>query len=211
MTSVAIIDYGAGNLDSVRKAFTHLGADASVVRTPEDVLAADRLVLPGVGAAGEAVRRLREDGLDEALTEAVRGRGRPFMGICLGMQLLAERLTEFGDHRGLGWIAAEAVSLSDLAPTGVRIPHMGWNRVAVTERAEALFWQVRGGREFYFAHSFGLRLAEGSGPLAATSEYGGVPLVAAVLEDNVFATQFHPEKSQVNGERLLGAFLDWEP
>ena len=211
MTSIAIIDYGAGNLDSVRKALVHVGAEAVIARTPEDVLAADRLVLPGVGAAGEAIARLRRSGLDEALTEAVRVRGRPFMGICLGMQLLAERLHEFGDHAGLGWIAGEAVPLGGLTTAPVRIPHMGWNRVEVADKAEDLFWQVRGGREFYFAHSFSLCLAGGGDALAATTEYGGVPLVAAVLDGTVFATQFHPEKSQVNGERLLGAFVDWKP
>ena len=211
MTSIAIIDYGAGNLDSVRKALVRVGSETAIARTPEDVLAADRLVLPGVGAAGEAIQRLRRSGLDEALTEAVRVRGRPFMGICLGMQLLAERLHEFGDHAGLGWIAGEAVPLSSLIAAPVRIPHMGWNRVEVADEAEDLFLEVRGRREFYFAHSFSLRLADGEDAMAATTEYGGVPLTAAILDGTVFATQFHPEKSQVNGERLLGAFVDWKP
>ena len=211
MTSIAIIDYGAGNLDSVRKALAHVGSETEIARTPEEVLAADRLVLPGVGAAGQAIQQLRRSGLDEALTEAVRHRGRPFMGICLGMQLLAERLHEFGDHAGLGWIAGEAVPLGSLMDTPVRVPHMGWNRVEVADKAEGLFWEVRGGRQFYFAHSFGLRLAGDTDTLAATTEYGGVPLTAAILDGSVFATQFHPEKSQVAGERLLGAFVDWKP
>jgi glutamine amidotransferase len=211
MTSIAIIDYGAGNLDSVRKALVRVGSETTIARTPEDVLAADRLVLPGVGAAGEAIRQLRRSGLDEALTEVVRVKGRPFMGICLGMQLLAERLHEFGDHPGLGWIAGEAVPLVGLTAAPVRVPHMGWNRVEVADKAEDLFWEVRGRREFYFAHSFCLRLTGGGDALAATTEYGGVPLVAAVLDGTVIATQFHPEKSQVNGEHLLGAFVDWKP
>ena len=116
MTSVAIIDYGAGNLDSVRKAVEFVGGDASIVRTPDEVLAADRLILPGVGAAGEAVARLSDAGIDQALDEAVRQRGRPFMGICLGLQLLAERLHEFGEHRGLGWIRGRGGAPGGSAP-----------------------------------------------------------------------------------------------
>ncbi len=212
MTSVAIIDYGAGNLDSVRKAVEFVGGHASIVRTPEEVLAADRLILPGVGAAGEAVARLCNTGIDQALDEAVRKRGRPFMGICLGLQLLAERLHEFGEHQGLGWIRGESVALEGLVSAGARVPHLGWNRVRAADAAGDLFGRIRGGGEFYFAHSFTLRPAAGEdGMLAATTEYGGVSLVAAVIRDTVFATQFHPEKSQVNGERLLAAFLDWSP
>ena len=212
MTSVAIIDYGAGNLNSVRKAVEFVGGDASIARTPDEVLAADRLILPGVGAAGEAVARLERTGIDQALGEAVRQRGRPFMGICLGLQLLAERHHEFGEHRGLGWIRGEAVSLDGLVSAPARVPHMGWNRVRATAAAGDLFGRIRGGGEFYFAHSFTLRPAAGEeGVLAATTDYGGVSLVAAVIRETVFATQFHPEKSQVNGERLLAAFLDWKP
>lgn len=212
MTSVAIIDYGAGNLDSVRKAVEFVGGDASIARTPEQVLAADRLILPGVGAAGEAVAGLERTGIDQALNEAVRQRGRPFMGICLGLQLLAERLHEFGEHQGLGWFRGASVPLQGLVPADARIPHMGWNRVQATDAAAGLFKRIRGGGEFYFAHSFTLLPADGEdGILAATTEYGGVTLVAAVIRETVFATQFHPEKSQLNGEHLLSAFLDWAP
>lgn len=211
MTSVAIIDYGAGNLDSVRKAVLYAGAEATIATTPEQVLAADRLILPGVGAAGEAIARLRRAGLDEALTDAVRKRARPFMGICLGMQLLAERLHEFGEHAGLGWIGGEAVSLRTMVPDHMRVPHMGWNRVESTDQGEELFSLVRGRREFYFAHSFALSLNGDGAVLAATTEYGGAAVVAAIRKDTIFATQFHPEKSQISGDQLLGAFLEWAP
>ncbi len=208
--SVAVVDFGAGNLQSVVNALAFLGAAPSVARTPEAVLAADRLVLPGVGGAGEAMQRLRAAGLDEALDEAVRRRGRPLLGICLGMQLLAARLKEFGDHRGLGWLDGEVVDIRErVADPGLRVPHMGWNGVAPRDGGAGLFATVRGAREFYFAHSFTLALRDGAA-VAACVTYGA-ELVAAIRKDTVFAVQFHPEKSQDNGERLLAAFLEWKP
>ncbi len=206
---VGIVDYGAGNLESVRKAFEALGEEPRLLVEPDDVLAADRLVLPGVGAAGEALARLRADGLQEALDEAVRRRGRPFLGICLGMQMLAERLHEFGEHAGLGWIPGSVVALRDRVPEPLRVPHMGWNEIGVAPAAEPLFAGVGRRRRFYFAHSFAFQ-PDRADAVAATTDYG-TQVVAAVLWENVFATQFHPEKSQLVGERLLAAFLDWSP
>lgn len=210
MPQVAIVDYGASNLDSVRRAVFRAGTEAALARSPEEIVAADRLILPGVGAAGEAVDKLRAEGLDEALSEAVRTRGRPFLGICLGMQLIAERLREFGDRDGLGWIRGEVVPLDEVIGKRMRVPHMGWNRVRVDERAEKLFRAVRGDRSFYFAHSFTLRQPDGAHDVVARTDYGA-PVAAAVLFETVFATQFHPEKSQINGDRLVGAFLEWSP
>ena len=206
---VAVVDYGAGNIRSVCNAFERIGAEPSRVTTPEEVLAADRIVLPGVGAAGEALERLRRDGLDEALNESVRVRGRPFIGICLGLQLIAERLTEFGTHRGLGWLEGEIGFVRDDDAAPIRVPHMGWNAVGPTDIGQPMFKGIPGRREFYFAHSFLLRTTKPS-VVAAKTEYGG-EFVSAVMFENVFATQFHPEKSQINGERLLENFLSWNP
>lgn len=207
--TIGIIDYGAGNLLSVSKAVAVLADPPKLVTTPEAVLAADRLILPGVGAAGEAMARLRQAGLDEALTEAVRERGRPLLGICLGMQLLAETLEEFGTHKGLGWIEGRVVSLRGLVAPDLAVPQMGWNQVEPTALAGGFFARPETQRSFYFAHSFTLRTAR-EDLVAGWVDYG-VPLIAAVRFDSVFAVQCHPEKSQINGERLLEAFLDWSP
>ncbi len=210
MTSIAIVDYGAGNLDSVRQAVLRAGGEATLACSPDDVMAADRIILPGVGAAGTAMEALRQSGLDQALTERVREQAVPMLGICLGMQVLAERLHEFGEHAGLGWVLGEVVSLRDVVCENMRVPHMGWNDIDVGDQAEDLFREVRGKRQFYFSHSFTLRTEDLDGAVAAVADYG-MPLVSAVLTETVFATQFHPEKSQINGDRLIGAFLDWTP
>ncbi len=204
-----IVDYNASNLGSVRKAIVNIGFTAGLATSPEQVLRADRLVLPGVGAAGEALARLRALGMDEALNEAVRERGRPLLGICLGMQMLGEKLYEYGEHRGLGWIAGDVVSLRQAIGNGLSVPHMGWNRIERTDCPGNLFASVRGKRDYYFAHSYTLRVDD-PGVVAAYTDYGE-PLVAAIQWQTVFATQFHPEKSQLAGEKLLKAFLDWTP
>lgn len=209
MQRVAIVDFGAGNLASVQNALSILGAETRIVQSPEDVRSADRLVLPGVGAAGLALQRMRERGLDEALTEAVRVRGHPMLGICLGMQLVADTLYENGQHRGLGWIRGEVVALEDVGVTE-NVPHMGWNDVIPFGAAESMFQALpERRRQFYFAHSFTLRV-ENEQSVAAYTDYGR-RLVAAVLDGTVFAVQFHPEKSQQSGEQLIAAFLDWNP
>jgi glutamine amidotransferase len=206
---VAIVDYGAGNIESVRNALLAAGADPVVARDAQTVLAADRLVLPGVGAAGTAAERLKTSGVGEALEEAVRRRGRPMLGICLGMELLAERLLEFGEHRGLGWLPGEVVHLRDAGVAEARVPHMGWNLVEPVGEAARFFQRPERMRTFYFCHSY--TLVTGSVAAVAARATYERPLVAAVISGTVFATQFHPEKSQVNGHKLIQAFLDWAP
>ncbi len=206
---VAIVDYGAGNIESVRNALFAAGAEPIVARDVETVLAADRLVLPGVGAAGMAAERLKASGLGDALEESVRRRGRPMLGICLGMELLAERLLEFGEHRGLGWLQGEVVHLRDAGVTQARVPHMGWNLVEPSGEAARFFQGPERMRTFYFCHSYTL-VTGSSAAVAARATYEK-PLVAAVMDGTVFATQFHPEKSQVNGQKLIQSFLDWAP
>ena len=204
-----IVDYNASNLGSVRKAIVNIGFTARLATSPEQVLRADRLILPGVGAAGEALARLRALGMDEALNEAVRERGRPLLGICLGMQMLGENLYEYGEHRGLGWIAGDVVSLRHTSGNGLRVPHMGWNGIERTDCPGNLFASMRGKHDYYFAHSYTLQVSD-PGVVAAYTDYGE-PLVSAIQWETVFATQFHPEKSQLAGEKLLEAFLDWTP
>lgn len=206
---VAIVDYGAGNMRSVANALARAGAEPVFAGTPEAIAASDRLVLPGVGACGEAVANLRARGLDTALDEAVRRRGRPMLAICVGMQILAERLMEFGSHRGLGWIAGDVTPLSGRLAPDVRVPHMGWNAVETAPAAARFFADLRPDRAFYFCHSFALS-PEADPWVVATASHGGV-VRAGVLRDTVFAVQFHPEKSQINGERLLTAFCAWKP
>lgn len=205
----AIVDFNAGNLTSIQRMAEYVGSAATIARTPEEVLAADRLILPGVGAAPDAMATLKDRGLDEAMDEAVNRRGRPLLGICLGMQLLAQRLTEFGEHTGLGWIPGAVLPLGDVVSPGVRVPQMGWNEIIATRRGATLLDGVRGEKLFYFSHSYAF-VPTSDEVVAATVDYGG-PVVAAILRDNIFATQFHPEKSQVNGEVVIAAFLQWSP
>ena len=210
MTELTIVDYGAGNLASVQNAFTALGVNSKLVGDPDELRRAERIVLPGVGAAGSALAMLRERGLDQALTEVVRERGRPMLGICLGMQLIADKLYENGEHRGLGWVRGEVVFLGDLPGVPRTVPHMGWNDTVARESGAVLFANLAlRKRQFYYSHSYTLRVAD-ERVVAAHASYG-VPVVAAVLDESVFAVQFHPEKSQQSGERLLSAFLDWNP
>jgi glutamine amidotransferase len=211
--SVAIIDYGSGNLRSAAKAFERAarerGLDERVVVTadPAEVLKADRIVLPGVGAFADCMRGLLAvAGMREALEEAVRERGKPFLGICVGMQLMAERGVEFGTHRGLGWIAGEVRAIEPRE--GLKVPHMGWNDLSV-RAGEPLFKGLPTGTPMYFVHSYGLYPARAE-DVAASAEYGGA-ITAALRRDNMAGTQFHPEKSQEAGLRLIGNFLDWRP
>lgn len=209
MSKVAIVDYGASNSQSVRHAFEVAGAEPVMATTPDQVLAADRLVIPGVGAANRAIVRLRERHLDAALTEAVRTRGRPALGICLGMQVAAAKLHEYGENDGLGWVEGDVVDLHGVEGIEGRIPHMGWNDVEPVDDAANMFRSVRGRRSFYFCHSYSIRGAKAE-TIAATVDLG-VKLVAAICDGSFFATQFHPEKSQINGQRLIENFLAWSP
>lgn len=212
--SIAIVDYGSGNLRSAAKAFERMvgetGMTEPVVVTsrPEEVAEAERVVLPGQGAFADCRRGLAAiPGLEDALTEAVVGRGRPFFGICVGMQLLAERGREFETVGGLGWMPGEVVAIAPNDP-GLKIPHMGWNQLELHSH-HPVFAGVPAGTHVYFVHSFEFRPAEAS-DLVASADYGG-PVVAAVGRDNLIGTQFHPEKSQAAGLRLIANFLKWRP
>ena len=211
---VAIIDYGSGNLRSAAKAFERaaaevgMAADIAVTSVPEVVAGADRIVLPGVGAFADCRRGLAAiPGLEAALREAVIARARPFLGICVGMQLMAERGREFETVDGLGWIAGEVVAIEPSNPA-LKIPHMGWNEIE-PRAAHPLLADIEPGRHAYFVHSYHFRLTEPADLLAAT-DYGG-SLAAIVGRDNLAGTQFHPEKSQEAGLRLIGNFLRWSP
>ncbi len=208
MTRVAVVDYGAGNLRSVENVLSFLGVTAMRVSDPELLHKADRIILPGVGGASSAMKALRERCLDDALRDVVRLRGRPFLGICLGMQLIADRLVEFGDTRGLGWIPGNVVSIKDLVNQEIIVPHMGWNEVAFSESAK-VFQQGSKTQPFYFCHSYALDTPD-SDCVAGVVHYS-VDLVAAVMKDTVFAVQFHPEKSLRGGIELIRKFLAWQP
>jgi imidazole glycerol-phosphate synthase subunit HisH len=211
---VAIVDYGSGNLRSAAKAFgraaaeNDIGVKISVTSAAEVVAAADRIVLPGVGAFADCRRGLSAvAGLEAALSEAVIVRGRPFLGICVGMQLMAECGREFETTKGLGWIGGEVVAIEPRDPD-LKVPHMGWNEI-VPRAAHPLLARLGTGAHGYFVHSYHYRLAEPADLLAVT-DYGG-HIAAIIGRDNLAGTQFHPEKSQEAGLRLIGNFLRWRP
>jgi len=210
--SVAVVDYGSGNLRSCAKAFERVaqergGARIVVTADPDAVRKADRVVLPGVGAFADCMRGLLAvDGMREALEHAVRKQGKPFLGICVGMQLMAERGVEFGTHRGLGWLSGEVRAIEPR--DGLKVPHMGWNDLEV-RAGDPLFKGLPTGTPMYFVHSYALMPGDG-GDVSATAEYGG-KVTAAVRHSNMAGTQFHPEKSQAAGLRLVANFLDWRP
>jgi glutamine amidotransferase len=203
MTNVGIVDYGMGNLRSVRNALELLGASVFVLADPAGLSKVDRVVLPGVGAFGVAMSNLRSAGWDDALPDFVLQKARPFLGLCLGLQLLADRGTEGGEHRGLGLIAGATLRLERAAD--VPMPHIGWNEVRPTGTAGILSG-VKPGTCFYFVHSYALVPDEPS-VVAGVTEYGGQDFVSVIERDNVVATQFHPEKSQKHGLDLLRRFL----
>ena len=217
MQHVAIIDYGSGNLHSAAKAFERAaregGAEASIGITadPDDVRAADRIVLPGVGAFADCKAGLDAvPGMVEALEESVRRKGRPFLGICVGAQLMAERGLEFRVAEGLGWIAGDVKAIEPADPR-LKIPHMGWNTLFLVNRHPLLDGIPTGpqGLHAYFVHSFHLVTPERSA-LVAVADYGGA-VTAMVGRDNMAGTQFHPEKSQTLGLKLIANFLAWRP
>jgi glutamine amidotransferase len=215
--SVAIVDYGSGNLHSAAKAFERAARDAGigetivVTRDPAAVATADRVVLPGVGAFADCRRGLDAvDGMVAALEEAVRQRGRPFFGICVGMQLLAERGREYEVTEGLGWIAGEVDRITPSDPK-LKIPHMGWNTLELSREHELLKGVPLGadGLNAYFVHSYEFKVANRA-DLVAQADYGGA-VTAIVARDNIVGTQFHPEKSQKLGLALIANFLKWTP
>ncbi|MBI4273601.1 MAG: imidazole glycerol phosphate synthase subunit HisH [Rhizobiales bacterium] len=215
--SVAIVDYGSGNLHSAAKAFERAaresGHDQPIVVTndPDAVARADRVVLPGVGAFADCRRGLNAvSGMVDALEASVRGKGRPFLGICVGMQLMAERGREYEVIDGLGWIPGEVDKIAPADPT-LKIPHMGWNTLDARKPHALLDGLALGpqGLHAYFVHSYQLNVAQQS-DLVAQSDYGG-PITAVVGRGNIVGTQFHPEKSQRLGLKLIANFLKWSP
>ena len=215
--SVAIVDYGSGNLHSARKAFERAAREAGLSREvkvtakPEDVLAADHVVLPGVGAFADCRRGLDGvSGMVEALDEAVRQQGKPFLGICVGAQLMATRGLEHEVVAGLNWIAGDVAPIKP-RDSGLKIPHMGWNTLDL-RRSHPLLEGVKtgpNGLHAYFVHSFQL-YADDAGDVVATADYGG-PVTAIIARGNIAGTQFHPEKSQTLGLKLIANFLKWRP
>lgn len=200
---VAVVDYGMGNLDSVRRSFEVAGASVVVADDPLVLSRADKIVLPGVGAFGVAMQQLRARGLDDALSQLVMGERVPVLGICLGMQLMAATGTEHGTHSGLGWIPG---CVQRLQPIGadVRVPHVGWNDVEVATQ-HPLFSGMSETRDFYFVHSFHFVPADHRA-VVATTPYAG-EFVSAVGVDNIWGVQFHPEKSQDAGQAVIRNFL----
>jgi glutamine amidotransferase len=202
---ITIIDYGMGNLRSVQKGFERVGCEAVVTADPRVVLEADRIVLPGVGAFPDCMRNLEEGGFIEPLLRVIR-EGRPFLGICLGLQLLFTESDEFGTHKGLDVIPGRVVRFPDgMAEAGetLKIPHMGWNQLAIGRRPP-LFEGIEDQANFYFVHSFYV-VPEDMGVVATTTTYG-MEFCSAIWKDNIVATQFHPEKSQEKGLRILKNF-----
>jgi glutamine amidotransferase len=209
-----IIDYGSGNLRSAAKALERaahesgFAGDVRVTAMPGDVAGASHIVLPGVGAFADCMNGLRAlPGMVEALTQAVRHEGKPFLGICVGMQLLASRGLEHGVHEGLGWLPGDVKKLEPNDRT-LKVPHMGWNELVV-KQAHPLFAGIETGDHAYFVHSYHFAPADPD-VVGLTTEYGGT-LAAAVVRGNIAGTQFHPEKSQEAGLRLIANFLHWRP
>ena len=201
---VAIIDYGVGNLFSLKSSFAEIGEEAIVTADPEKLKAADRLILPGVGAFGDAAAKLRESGLDKVLLEEV-AKGKPLMGICLGMQMLFDVSFEYGEHKGLGLIKGEIRPIADVIPENLPIPQIGWNALRLKGEKHPIFKYVKDGDCVYFVHSYyGANCDES---VIADTEYGAY-LTAAVANGNVCGCQFHPEKSGKVGLAILKAFCE---
>lgn len=214
---VAIVDYGSGNLHSASKAFARAaresrsGLSIELTSDPDRVRGAERIVLPGVGAFADCrAGLLSVDGMMQALDEAVHARGRPFLGICVGMQLLATRGLEHGEHLGLGWIPGEVRNIAPSDP-GLKVPHMGWNTLRQLKEHSLLDGIATGenGLHAYFVHSYHLA-ARDQDDVVATTDYGGA-VTALVARGNIAGTQFHPEKSQRLGLALIANFLKWRP
>lgn len=199
---IAIIDYGMGNLRSVQKGFERMGHDAVVTREPRTILDASKVVLPGVGAFPDCMRNLEEYGLIDVVHQSIRS-GKPFLGICLGLQLLFTESEEFGLSKGLDIIKGKVVRFQGPAYQDLKIPHMGWNTVSIKRRPPAM-GDVPDNSHFYFVHSFHV-VPEDKSVIATTTEYGA-EFVSSVWKDNIFATQFHPEKSQTLGLSILKHF-----
>ncbi len=202
---VAIVDYGVGNLFSLKSSLDFLGVESVVTDDKEVLASAHRIILPGVGAFGDAAKKLRDSGLADFIKEQAKA-GKHLLGICLGMQLLLDKSFEYGEHEGLGLISGEIRPISDVIPADLKIPHIGWNALDFVGN-NPLFRYINNGDHVYFVHSFYATNCEES--VIATSEYGA-PLTAAVAKGNVFGCQFHPEKSGKVGLNILRAFCEKE-
>ena len=199
---IALVDYGVGNLFSLKSSFEAIGANVSVVSKPEELVGADKIILPGVGAFADAAEKLRQSGMNEALIAQAK-MGKPLLGICLGMQLLFDKSYEYGVHDGLGLIPGCVRPIAEVIPESYKIPHIGWNALDF-QKESPLFSNIQNGDHVYFVHSY--YAAECEESVIATTEYGGI-LTAAVQKDNVFGCQFHPEKSGKVGLEILEAFV----
>ena len=201
---IAVIDYGVGNLFSLKSSLAAIGQEAVVTRDQEELDRADHILLPGVGAFGDAVEKLRSTGMDRAVLRQAAA-GKPLLGICLGMQLLFEKSYEYGEHAGLGFIKGEVCPLGpDLADKGLKVPQMGWNALHIV-KDDPLFRYIREGEYVYYVHSYyGKNCAEST---LAVSDYS-IPVTGAVRAGRVYGTQFHPEKSGDTGLRILKAFSE---
>ena len=209
---IAIVDYGVGNLFSLQSSLKYIGVDACITASPQELDAAEKIILPGVGAFGDAAQKLRQTGLDEIVTAQAQ-KGKPLMGICLGMQLLLDSGEEYGTHKGLGLIPGRVVSMKGVVPPGYKLPHIGWNHrrfppkrvvLAATEKSP-LCKYIQDGDFVYFVHSFYATECEES--VIAYTDYSS-PFTAAVQKDNIYGCQFHPEKSGRTGLAILKAFCE---
>ncbi len=200
---IAIIDYGVGNLFSLKSSFESIGAKVVVTGDPEVIRNADKIILPGVGAFEDAAKKLKKDGLDIVIKEEA-AKGKPLMGICLGMQLLFEKSYEYGCHEGLGLIKGDVIGMDKTIPAELKIPHIGWNALHFTKDSK-LFKYIKNGDHVYFVHSY--YAANCDDAVIATAEYG-LELTAAVEYKNVYGCQFHPEKSSDVGLSILKAFSE---
>lgn len=201
-----IVDYGVGNLFSLKSSFAFIGKEVTVSGDPEVIRKADRIILPGVGAFADAAEKLRATGLDKVLYEKAES-SVPIMGICLGMQLLFDNSLEYGDHKGLSFVSGTVAPISDVIPKELKIPHIGWNSLEFTKDKHPIFKYVKNGSFVYFVHSFYGSNCDDS--VIATTEYGAT-LTAAVAKGNVCGCQFHPEKSGSVGLDILRGFCEWE-
>ena len=201
---IAIVDYGVGNLFSLKSSLAAIGAETVVTGDADALRRADKILLPGVGAFGDAADKLRESGLDAVVVEQANA-GKPLLGICLGMQLLFDRGFEYGEHAGLGLISGSVRPIADVIGPGLKIPHIGWNALHLVRGGGPLLRRIKEGDCVYFVHSF--YAADCEEAVIATAEYGA-PLTAAVQRDNVFGCQFHPEKSGPVGLIILRAFSE---
>ena len=205
---IAIVDYGVGNIFSLYSSFKYIGAEVILTSDPEEIKKADKIILPGVGAFADAAKKLYESGLAEVVVEEVKN-GKPLLGICLGMQMLFERSFEYGEHKGLGLIKGDIVSMEGVVPANYKIPHIGWNGLhfSADKPKNELFKYINENDCVYFVHSYFATNCDES--VIATTEYGA-ELTAAVAYKNIYGAQFHPEKSGEVGMKILKAFCEME-